>query len=147
MAWDEWEQLKASVAERHPTQMHLNQGPSAQGGSGGEGGGGAGTLKHTGGPWTRAARTANDLGTSTAQAKTDLRSGHVGVAAASEGLTSLGALKAVLTSWEKRLATVREECDSLEPKLRQVAKDMGEVDVKVGAKTDSVQLPDPRRER
>lgn len=147
MAWDEWEQLKADAAGRYSTQMHLNQAPADQGNSGDGGGGGAGTLKHTGKPWTHAAGIAGDLRTSTAQAKTDLHSGHTGVAAGSEGLASLSALQTVLTSWEKRLASVRDECDSLEPKLRRVAKEMGEVDVKVGAKGDAIHLPDPRRER
>lgn len=147
MAWDEWEQLKADAVGRHSTQMELNQAPADQGGSGSGSSGSAGILKHTSRPWARAAGTANDLKSSTAQAKTDLNSGHAGVAAGSEGLSSLSALKTVLTSWEKRLAAVRDECDALEPKLLRVAKDMGEVDVKVGAKGDAVQLPDPRRER
>ncbi|WP_432105947.1 hypothetical protein [Streptomyces sp. bgisy091] len=34
MAWDEWEQLKAEVAERHSAKMQLNQIP-AEGGTGG----------------------------------------------------------------------------------------------------------------
>ncbi|WP_159043909.1 hypothetical protein [Streptomyces sp. NRRL S-1521] len=85
--------------------------------------------------------------TSTAQARTDLRSGHDGVASGSDGLTSVSALKTVLTSWEKRLAAVQDECDSLEPKLHRVAKELGEVDAKVGAKGDAIILPDSRRER
>ncbi|QEV20599.1 hypothetical protein [Streptomyces alboniger] len=147
MAWDEWEQLKADAAERQSTQMQLNQSPADQGGSNGGGNGGAGTLRHTDKPWTRAAQTAKDLRTSMGQAKTDLHAGHVGAAGAAEGLASAKALKAVLTSWEKRLTAVKTECDSLEPKLRQVAVDMGELDAKVGAKGDAIQLPDPRRER
>ncbi|MER6472806.1 hypothetical protein [Streptomyces collinus] len=34
MAWDEWEQLKARAAERHSSQMRLNQLPAEGGGSG-----------------------------------------------------------------------------------------------------------------
>ncbi|MFI6929932.1 hypothetical protein [Streptomyces sp. NPDC050287] len=37
MAWEEWEQLKADVAERQPTQMQLNQLPADGGGSSGGG--------------------------------------------------------------------------------------------------------------
>ncbi|QIY96522.1 amino acid ABC transporter permease [Streptomyces sp. S1D4-11] len=147
MAWEEWEQLKSAAAERHTTQMQLNQLPADPGGStgGNNGGGGAGTLKHSHGPWTRAAGAAGDLRTSTGKSKTDLSSAHDGVGSGSEGLASLGALKSVLASWEKRLGAVRDECNALGPKLRQVAQDMGEVDVKVGAKADSVKVADKGR--
>jgi hypothetical protein len=60
-------------------------------------------------------------------------------------LASLGALKAVLTSWDKRLGRVRDECIALGPKLRQVAADLGEVDVQVGSKTDAVAVPGTRK--
>ncbi|MEU4798530.1 amino acid ABC transporter permease [Streptomyces sp. NPDC023327] len=145
MAWDEWERLKADAAGRQSAQMELNQAPTAPGDAGG--GGGTGTLRHTSKPWNRAAQTAHDLRVGTAQAKRDLSAGHEGVASGAEGLASLGALKAVLTSWEKRLATVRDECDALEPKLRGVARELGEVDTRVGMKANAVDLPDPRRER
>ncbi|MGM9386971.1 hypothetical protein [Streptomyces antibioticus] len=46
------------------------------------------------------------------------------------------------TSWEKRLEAVRDECESLEPKLRAVAKDMGEYDSAVAAKTRAVHVSD-----
>ncbi|MEV0474803.1 hypothetical protein [Streptomyces prunicolor] len=49
-------------------------------------------------------------------------------------------MKSVLASWEKRLGAVRDECDALGPTLRQVAQDMGEVDVEVAAKADSVKV-------
>ncbi|MEU8948901.1 amino acid ABC transporter permease [Streptomyces sp. NPDC048489] len=147
MAWEEWEQLKAVAAERHTTQMQLNQLPAAPGGSTGgtDGGGGAGILKHSHGPWTRTAGTADDLRTSTARSKTELSSAHAGVGHGSAGLASLGALKSVLTSWERRLGAVRDECDALSPTLCRVARDMGEVDAKVGAKADSVNVADKGR--
>ncbi|MGW3154946.1 amino acid ABC transporter permease [Streptomyces sp. NPDC001089] len=141
MAWEEWEQLKAVAAERHTTQMQLNQLPAGPGGStGGTDGGGAGILKHSHGPWTRAAGTADDLQTSTGRSKTELSSAHAGVGDGSVGLASMGVLKSVLASWERRLGAVRDECDALGPKLCRVARDMGEVDVKVGAKADSVKV-------
>ncbi|WP_306185877.1 MULTISPECIES: hypothetical protein [unclassified Streptomyces] len=37
MAWEEWEQLKARVAQRHSTRMQLNQYPADQGGEGTQG--------------------------------------------------------------------------------------------------------------
>ncbi|MEV6536736.1 amino acid ABC transporter permease [Streptomyces sp. NPDC051639] len=139
MAWDEWEQLKSAAAERHTAQMRLDQLAADPGGSG-HGAGGAGTLKHSSGPWTRAAGTAGDLQASTGKSKADLGSAHDGIASATEGLASLGFLKSVVASWERRLGAVRDECDCLEPALRQVAKDMGEVDVNVAAQAGSVKV-------
>ncbi|MEV4230379.1 hypothetical protein AB0J81_25445 [Streptomyces bobili] len=45
MAWDEWEQLKAEAAEKHATQLRLNQYP-ADGGGGGGGQGGEDDVLH-----------------------------------------------------------------------------------------------------
>lgn len=73
-----------------------------------------------------------------------LRSAHEGVGGGLEGLASLGSLKTVLNSWEERLKAVREECSSLEPKLRQVAVDFREVDAEVGDKAKAVKVPGTR---
>ncbi|MFF6997707.1 amino acid ABC transporter permease [Streptomyces sp. NPDC008313] len=142
MAWEEWDQLKAAATERHATGMQIDQLPADPGGSTGSptGGGGVGTLKHSHGPWTRAATAADDLRTSTGKSKTDLSSSHDGVGTGVEGLASLGALRVVLASWERRLGDVRDECDALGPKLRDVARDLGEADVKAGARADSVKV-------
>ncbi|MFJ3993119.1 amino acid ABC transporter permease [Streptomyces sp. NPDC090032] len=145
MSWDEWDQLKADAAQRQTTHMQIN---SLQG----EGGyakpsgtaGGAGRLKHKSGPWTKAAGTADDLQTTTSTCRVELRSAHEGMGSGLEGLASLGSLKIVLNSWEERLQSVREECSSLEPKLRQVAVDLGEVDAEVGAMTKGVKVPGTR---
>ncbi|MFE4796618.1 amino acid ABC transporter permease [Streptomyces sp. NPDC056708] len=146
MAWDEWEQLKAQAFERHTTHMQINSvrgegGYAEPSGSGG----GTGTLKHKGGPWTQAAGTADGLQTSTISAKVDLRRAHDGTAGGLAGLSSLGALTSVLTSWDERLGRVREECSSLEPKLRQVAVELAEVDAEVGARAKAVAVPGTRR--
>lgn len=146
MAWDEWEQIKAAAAERHSTQMQLNQLPADLGGSAPTGGaktgtgGGSGTLLHSNGPWSRAAGTADDLKTRTESTKKSLQSSHTRVSSGAAGLASLGALKTVLTSWENRLEAVRSECESLEPKLRAVARDMGETDSAVATKAHSVRV-------
>ncbi|MFJ7490893.1 amino acid ABC transporter permease [Streptomyces sp. NPDC097727] len=134
------------MAERHTAQLQLNSLP----GDGGHvdpsgGGGGTGTLKHKGGPWTKAAGTADGLQTSTITAKVDLRRAHDGITGGLSGLSSLGALKSVLTSWDERLGRVREECSSLEPKLRQVAVDLAEVDAEVGERAKAVVVPGTRR--
>ncbi|UTR77466.1 hypothetical protein [Streptomyces cavourensis] len=41
------------------------------------------------------------------------------------------ALKSVLTSWEDRLRSVRDECEHLEGALLTVAKEMGEAEAAV----------------
>ncbi|MFB6874789.1 amino acid ABC transporter permease [Streptomyces sp. NPDC056323] len=144
MAWDEWEQLKAQVAERNATHTQIN-GLQGEGGYAKSAGGGTGTLKHKGGPWTKAAGTADGLQTSTITAKVDLRRAHDGTVGGLAGLTSLGALKSVLTSWDERLGHVRAECGSLEPKLRQVAVEFAEVDAGVGDSAKAVTVPGTRR--
>lgn len=144
MAWDEWEQMKAAAAERHSTHMQLNQlmpdsdGGAPAGGAKSGTGSGSGALRHTNGPWGRAADTADGLKTSTESTKKSLQSSHTGVSSGAAGLASLRALKTVLTSWETRLESVRAECESLDPKLRAVAKDMGETDAAVAAKARAV---------
>ncbi|MFF8712165.1 amino acid ABC transporter permease [Streptomyces sp. NPDC015184] len=143
MAWDEWEQLKADAAQRHTSHMEVN-GLRGGGGHATPTGTGAGRLQHRGGPWTEAAGTADDLQTTMSTCRVELRSAHEGMGGGLEGLASLGSLKAVLNSWEERLKAVREECGSLEPKLRRVAVDLGEVDVEVGAEAKAVKVPGTR---
>ncbi|MFI9628620.1 amino acid ABC transporter permease [Streptomyces sp. NPDC052042] len=142
MAWDEWEQLKADAAQRHTTQTQINSLQDEGGYATSTGTGGR--LKHKGGPWTEAAGTADDLQTTTSTCRVELRSAHEGIGGGLEGLASLGSLKTVLNSWEERLKAVREECSSLEPKLRQVAVDLREVDIEAGAKTEAVKVPGTR---
>ncbi|WP_037854448.1 hypothetical protein [Streptomyces sp. NRRL S-340] len=146
MAWDEWEQLKAHAAERNSAHMNLN-GLTRAGGHAkqSDGAGGNGTLKHKGGPWTTAAGTSEDLQTRTSTARDDLTSTHEGIGGGLAGLASLGSLKAVHKSWHDRLGRVRDECSSLEPKLRQVAVDLGEVDAEVSHKAEAVRVPGIRR--
>ncbi|MFG3238869.1 amino acid ABC transporter permease [Streptomyces sp. NPDC094461] len=143
MAWDEWEQLKADAVQRHTSHVEIN-GLQGEGGSATSTGTGVGRLKHKGGPWTEAAGTADDLQTVTSTCRVDLRSAHEGMGGGLEGLASLGSLKTVLNSWEERLKAVREECSSLEPKLRQVAVDFREVDAGVGDKAKAVEVPGTR---
>ncbi|MEV4942316.1 hypothetical protein [Streptomyces zaomyceticus] len=104
----------------------------ASAGSGADGGGGK-DLQHSGGPWTGAAGAAEDLRLSVTTARSRLTGAHDGIAAAGGGLGSLGVLKTVLASWEARLGAVGSECGDLAPKLRLVAKDQGEQEIKVKA--------------
>jgi hypothetical protein len=84
MAWDEWGHLKAAAAEQHTAHMQLNelQTDGREDGTPNSGSSGAGTLKHSGGPWTKAAKTADDLEFSTTRAAV-----HDPTAEAAEGRT------------------------------------------------------------
>ncbi|MFF9010472.1 hypothetical protein [Streptomyces goshikiensis] len=97
----------------------------------GSGGGGAGDLEHSHGPWTSASSTAGDLHTSTETSRSSLGPGHEGIEAGAAGLSSVAALKSVLTSWDERLQAVRDECKQLKGTLLTVAKEMGETDTAI----------------
>jgi hypothetical protein len=142
MAWEEWEQLKAAAAERRSTGMQPNQLSANPGGSppSGRGNDGGDRLKHSAQPWNRAAKTADDLRISTRTTRTTLTTAHAGAAGEPTGLASLAELKGVLTSWEERLGAVHDECESLEPALRAVGKELVGVDAGIAAKADAVRV-------
>ncbi|APU38695.1 hypothetical protein ACFCYM_14825 [Streptomyces sp. NPDC056254] len=100
-------------------------------GNGGGGGGGNVDLKHSKGPWTSASNTAGDLRTNTETSRSALGPGHEGLASGAAGLSSAAALKSVLTSWEERLQSVRDECEQLKGTLLKVAKEMGETETAI----------------
>ncbi|MCX2184872.1 hypothetical protein KV205_30735 [Streptomyces sp. SKN60] len=105
--------------------------PGGAGGAGGGGGGAVGgeaDLKQSAGPWTSAAGAVVGLQSDTNAGLTQLGTAHEGVQANTEGLETTAALSAVLFSWQERLKAVRDEAGSLEPSLRQVAKDHGEME-------------------
>ncbi|MEU3977629.1 hypothetical protein [Streptomyces bacillaris] len=104
---------------------------SAEASAPGTGAAGTGTLRHSKGPWTSASGTAGDLRTRTETSRSALRRGHEGVDAGAAGLSSVTALKSVLTSWEDRLQSVRNECEHLKGALLAVAKEMGETETAV----------------
>ncbi|QTE00299.1 amino acid ABC transporter permease [Streptomyces cyanogenus] len=134
MAWDEWEQLKSSAAQR----MRIDHVPDDPGG-----GGGAGPdLKASKGPWMKASGVAEDLRTATDSALTDLKTAHEGAKAGTEGFTSTAALHEILPTWEKRLTSVRDECGRLHGALARSGRDFGEIDPAVAGKVDGVRVPD-----
>ncbi|WP_412077192.1 hypothetical protein ACLF6K_20290 [Streptomyces xanthophaeus] len=108
-----------------PAGMRL---ASADGGGGGGGQGDDKDLAHSGGPWSKAAAAAGELRISTSEALGKMAAAHEGVGAGTAGFEATAALATVRTSWEKRLAAVRDECGSLRPELLSVARDIGEVD-------------------
>ncbi|MBQ1109185.1 hypothetical protein [Streptomyces sp. 404i] len=103
--------------------------------------GGTGNLKYSKGPWTSASGTAGDLRTRAETSRSVLGRGREGVEAGAAGLSSVAALKSVLTSWEERLRAVRDECEQLKGNLLTVAKEMGESETAVKSSLKGVHVP------
>ncbi|GBP99951.1 hypothetical protein SSP531S_13550 [Streptomyces spongiicola] len=141
MAWDEWERIKASAAERQSTGTRPDGLPPERGDDGPSGTAGGARLKHTAQPWNRAAATAGILGAGTRRARTELTASHTGTAGGVPGLSSLASLHGVLHSWENRLAAVEDECRGLEPALRRAGRDLVAVDHEVGVTATAVRVP------
>ncbi|MFE2634335.1 hypothetical protein ACFXKF_05990 [Streptomyces scopuliridis] len=102
------------------------------GGAGGGVGGGTG-LRHSGGPWVRAAGAAEGLRTHMGQVRAEFAAAHEGLAAGTEGLGVAAVLRTVRMSWERRIETAMGECGSLAGQLRAVAKDLRETDEVIAA--------------
>ncbi|MFF2021449.1 hypothetical protein ACFVW2_06525 [Streptomyces sp. NPDC058171] len=103
-------------------------------------------MQHSRKPWHDAAGVAGELRTSTNQALVKLSTAHDGIAGSqatsggTEGLDSFAVLRTVLTSWEKRLEAVRDECESLGPALRRTASDLKGTDAAVKSELNSVRV-------
>ncbi|MFH9471020.1 hypothetical protein ACH4LT_27680 [Streptomyces clavifer] len=99
------------------------------------GGGGAGRaeLKHSDGPWLRAARGAEALCAHLGPVPSELAAAHEGLVAGAGALSALAELGAVRTSWERRIAAARDECAGLGGALRAVARAQGETNETVRA--------------
>ncbi|MEU9081024.1 hypothetical protein [Streptomyces sp. NPDC048357] len=112
-----------------PAAMRLASADAPGGGNGGGGGGGGGEdLAHSGGPWSKASVAAGELRVTTAEGLGKMAAAHEGVDAGTAGLSAAAALAAVRASWEKRVAAVRDECGSVQSALRNVAREIGEID-------------------
>ncbi|MEU8765320.1 hypothetical protein AB0C94_00060 [Streptomyces griseus] len=109
----------------------------------GAGAGGAGRLTYSKGPWSSASGAAGELRTRAETSRSVLGRGHEGVAAGAVGLSSVAALKGVLTSWEERLRAVRDECEQLKGNLLTVAREMGESETAVTSSVRGVHVPGP----
>ncbi|MFI6083918.1 hypothetical protein ACIBBB_23565 [Streptomyces sp. NPDC051217] len=99
--------------------------------AGGSGGGAGERLRHSDGPWTRAAGGAEVMRTQMAYLKAEFETAHEGVAGGGEGLSVVGVLATVRTSWERRIEAARDECGSLAGPLRAVARTQGEHDTAI----------------
>ncbi|MFF9685639.1 hypothetical protein [Streptomyces sp. NPDC014623] len=93
------------------------------------GGGACGQrLKHSVGPWLRAAGGAEGLVAHLGPVRHELATAHEGLLAGAGRLTALAELAAVRESWERRIQAAQGECGSLAAKLRAVARTQGATD-------------------
>jgi len=82
-------------------------------------------LKHSDGPWLRAAGGAEGLAAHLGPVRHELAAAHEGLLAGAGRLTALAELAAVRESWERRIQAAQGECGSLAAKLRAVARTQG----------------------
>ncbi|MEU0130118.1 MULTISPECIES: hypothetical protein [unclassified Streptomyces] len=123
---EKWEALLGPGTGDAPAGMTL----ASAAPPGGGGPGGQADLKVMHGPWTSASGVAGELHTTSASALTELATASEGVSAGTEGFTGTTALTEVLTSWQKRLTSVREESSRLKGSLLSAAKEFGEQEVR-----------------
>ncbi|MFJ8887978.1 hypothetical protein ACIRJR_31880 [Streptomyces sp. NPDC102402] len=105
------------------------------------GGGGGPRLKHSDGPWLRAAGGAEELVTHLQPVRAELALAHTGLMAGAGRLTALAELAAVRESWERRIQAAQGECGSLAAKLRSVARTQGATNEAVGSSIAAVPVP------
>ncbi|MDF3141214.1 MULTISPECIES: hypothetical protein [unclassified Streptomyces] len=145
MAWDEWEQLKAAVAERHAAQMQLNQLPADQGGSSTSGvyGPPSGKLRSDRAAWSKAGKDVGALRGNIGKALAKLEDGQKGLGDASGSLTA-AAQRDVYDSWERYVKDVSRRCDALAGVFEKVGNDQMRTDeaVKAEIATLKVQFED-----
>ncbi len=115
MAWSEWEQIKAEVAERHSVQMRLNQ-------AGGEPSGGVGGVQSSKAAWTRAGEGVGELGGDVQEVLSSLKQEQSGGAVNADVL-SAAAQKDVYQSWSEYLTRVRDRCGTLRGLLEKTGSD------------------------
>ncbi|MFC9747179.1 hypothetical protein [Streptomyces niveus] len=96
--------------------------------AGGAGGASGERLRHSDGPWTRAAGGAEVMRTQMSCLRAEFETAHEGVPGCGNGLSVVAVLDTVRTSWERRIEAARDECGSLGSRLRAVAKTQGEHD-------------------
>ncbi|MCD7440422.1 hypothetical protein K4B79_19620 [Streptomyces lincolnensis] len=115
MAWEEWDELKASAAERHSTQMQLNQLPADQGGNATQG-----DLTADHADLEAVGKAAHDLFDDFQH-----HSGHARVASVSaagglkgEGFALGAALEHVAERWSEQTKTLLDACAHISNHLR-----------------------------
>ncbi|MFE6917258.1 hypothetical protein [Streptomyces rubiginosohelvolus] len=106
--------------------------------AGSAGAGGGGDLRHSRGPWLRAAGGADQLVTLLGPVKSELEVAHQGVIAGAGALSALAELGTVRASWERRIEDARRECGSLGGKMRAVVQGQAQADEAVKSGFDGV---------
>lgn len=139
MAWEEWEQLKAQVAERHTTQMQLNQMPADLGSGGSSGGGVTGKLRSDRSAWSKAGGDVSDLRANLGKARTKLQDGQTGLGK-DLGCLTAAAQRDVYSSWERRLKDISELCDGLAGVLEKTGNDQLRTDEAIEAAIASLKV-------
>ena len=134
MAWEEWEQLKATAVERQSTQTQLNQLPADQGGSGTSGvyGPPSGRLRSDKAAWSKAGEAVGGLRDNTGRALAELKAGQTGLGKGPGCLTA-AAQQGVYDSWERRVKDISELCDGLAGVLEKTGNDQLRTDEAVKA--------------
>ncbi|MEU5657427.1 hypothetical protein ABZ802_17635 [Streptomyces sp. NPDC047737] len=100
-------------------------------------------LKHSDGPWLRAAGGADELVAHLGPVRGELAAAHEGLLAGAGRLTALAELAAVRESWERRIQAAQGECGSLAGKLRAVARAQGATNEAVRSSFAPVAAPAP----
>ncbi|MGW1808300.1 hypothetical protein [Streptomyces sp. NPDC002078] len=131
MAWDEWEQLKASAANRHGAHMELNHVPSDPGGSG--------TLVSNKPAWSKAGQAVGSLTGSITTALGKLTDGQKGLVTETDCQTS-GAQKEVHDSWDRYVKAVSGRCTRLSELLEKVGNDLLKTDESVKAEIGNLKV-------
>ncbi|QDY78734.1 hypothetical protein [Streptomyces qinzhouensis] len=135
MAWDEWEQIKADVAERNTPAMQLNglppdeTGPSVSTVTKG--------LKSSRQAWLAAGEGVGSLRKGVTTALGKLENGQSGLGETS-GCLSAAAQKELYASWQKYADEVSRRCGSLQGILEKVGRDLLLSDEAVRAEVDKV---------
>nr|WP_274031000.1 hypothetical protein [Streptomyces sp. MMBL 11-1] len=102
---------------------------------------GCGDLRHSGGPWLRAAAGADQLVTHLGPVKSELEAAHRGLTTGAGALDALAELSVVRASWERRIEGARGECGRLAGKLRAVVRGQARANEAVKSGFDGVKTP------
>ncbi|MEU1124193.1 hypothetical protein ABZ371_11650 [Streptomyces sp. NPDC005899] len=94
-------------------------------------GGSSRELRHSDGPWLRAAGGADGLAAELGPARVELTVAHEGLVAGAGALKALAELAVVRESWQRRIEAARGECGVLAGSLRAVARAQGETNESV----------------
>ncbi len=133
MAWEEWEQLKATAIDRHSARMQLNSLPMDPGGGGTSSAGTpSGKLRSDKKAWSAAGEGVGELRDTAGKALTKLEDGQTGLDKGSGCLTA-AAQKGVYDSWERRVKDISELCDGLAGVLEKAGNDQLRTDQSIKA--------------